>query len=271
VNTETNTVSELIPMDGSHAQRDGLVIIPTYNEAKNLERLVPQVLAMGAFDVLVVDDDSPDGTGRVADALAAALPGRVTALHRSGKQGLGSAYLQGFRAALRAGYAHVFQMDADFSHNPHYLPALRAALHAADVVHGSRYVPGGGARHWPLRRRILSRAGSAYAAAVLGLPLYDVTSGFKGFTRRALEALDFNTIQSAGFGFQIEVAYRCHQQGFHIVEAPIVFEERQVGKSKMSGRIIAEALLMVWRLRFAHQRQGEVLPWLDSSGTTQWP
>jgi dolichol-phosphate mannosyltransferase len=269
VNTETNTVSELILVDGRHAQRDSLVIIPTYNEARNLERLAPQVLAMGAFDVLVVDDDSPDGTGRVADALAAALPGRVTALHRSGKQGLGSAYLQVFRAALRAGYAHVFQMDADFSHNPHYLPALRAALNAADVVHGSRYVPGGGARHWPLRRRILSRAGSAYAAAVLSLPLCDVTSGFKGFTRRALEALDFNTIQSAGFGFQIEVAYRFHQQGFHIVEVPIIFEERQVGKSKMSGRIIAEALLMVWRVRFAHQRHGEMLPWLDSSGATQ--
>ncbi len=220
---ETPPCPELMPGVEGHTEKDSLVIIPTYNEAENLKRLVPQVLAMGAFDVLVVDDHSPDGTGQIADALASAFPGRVRALHRSSKQGLGTAYLQGFHFALRAGYAHMFQMDADFSHDPHYLSALRDALNRADVVLGSRYVPGGGSRHWPLRRRILSRAGSTCAAVVLGLPLRDVTSGFKGFSRPALEALDFTTIRSAGYGFQIEVTYRCHQQGLHIVEVPIVF------------------------------------------------
>ncbi|MGO8946971.1 MAG: polyprenol monophosphomannose synthase [Ktedonobacterales bacterium] len=257
---------ELTPGDEGHIQKDSLVIIPTYNEAENLKLLVPQVLAMGAFDVLVVDDHSPDGTGDVADALASAFPGCVMVLHRSGKQGLGTAYLQGFLFALRAGYAHIFQMDADFSHDPHDLSALRDALNHADVVLGSRYVRGGGSRQWPLRRRILSRAGSAYAAVVLGLPVRDVTSGFKGFSRRALEALDFTSIRSAGYGFQIEVTYRYHQQGLHIVEVPIVFEERRVGQSKMSGRIIAEALLMVWQVRFGEVRRGGMLPWLDSSG-----
>jgi dolichol-phosphate mannosyltransferase len=264
-NMETPSCPESMPGEEGHIQKDSLVIIPTYNEAANLKCLVPPVLAMGAFDVLVVDDNSPDGTGRVADALASANPGRVKVLHRSSKQGLGTAYLQGFRFALRAGYAHIFQMDADLSHDPHHLRALRDALTYADVVLGSRYVRGGGSRHWPLRRRILSRVGSAYAAVVLGLPLRDVTSGFKGFSRPALETLDFNSIRSAGYGFQIEVTYRCHQQGLHIVEVPIVFEDRQVGQSKMSGRIIMEALLMVWQVRFGDMRRGRVLPWLDSS------
>ena len=266
MNADAPTWPTIGPGDDRQVQKDSLVIIPTYNEAENLTPLVQQVLAMGAFDVLVVDDRSPDWTGDVADALAKELPGRVMVLHRSGKQGLASAYMQGFSAALRAGYAHIFQMDADFSHNPHHLPALRAALNHAEMVLGSRYVPGGGSRHWPLRRRLLSRVGSAYAAVVLGLPFRDVTSGFKGFTRRALETLDFTAIRSSGYAFQIEVTYRCHQQGVYVVEVPILFEERQVGQSKMSGRIIAEALLMVWQLRFDSVRQGRMLSWLGSLG-----
>lgn len=248
------------------------MIIPTYNEAGNIESLLRQILSIPMFDVLVVDDHSPDGTGEVADNLAMQVPGRIAVMHRPGKQGLASAYVRGFAYALGTGYERIFQMDADFSHNPGHLPALRDALDHADVVLGSRYVSGGGTRHWPLRRRLLSRAGSAYAAAVLGLPLRDVTSGFKGFTRRALEALSFDTIHSTGYSFQIEVTYRCHLRGLLIVEVPITFEDRQIGQSKMSGQIVTEALLMVCRLRFDHMRQarkGWVLPWPGSSGVAQ--
>jgi dolichol-phosphate mannosyltransferase len=248
---------------------DSLAIIPTYNEAGNLEPLVRQVLAVGEFDVLVVDDHSPDGTGELADELATRFPDRVKVLHRPGKQGLGSAYLHGFAYALRAGYERIFQMDADFSHDPGQLPSLRAALDQADVVLGSRYVPGGGARRWPLWRRALSQGGSAYAAMVLGLPLHDLTSGFKGFRRHALATLDFAGIHSSGYSFQIEVTYRCQQHGYRIVEVPIIFTDRQVGDSKMSGRIVTEALLMVWRLRFDHVRHGRIVPWSGSSSVTR--
>jgi dolichol-phosphate mannosyltransferase len=271
VNFDRPTGPELMPGNEGyvHVQKDSLVVIPTYNEAENLKPLVQQVLATGSFDVLVVDDCSPDGTGNVADTLAQESPERVMVLHRGGKQGLSSAYMQGFNFALRAGYAHIFQMDADFSHDPYHLPALRAALNHAEAVLGSRYVPGGGSRHWPLRRRILSRVGSVYAAVVLGLPLRDVTSGFKGFNRRALETLEFTTMRSTGYSFQIEVTYHCHQQGLHVVEVPIVFKDRQVGKSKMSGRIIVEALLVVWQLRFDHLRRGRKLTWLGFSGAVR--
>ena len=250
-------------------RKDSLVIIPTYNEAGNIEPLMRQILEMPMFDALVVDDHSPDGTGEVADELARQFPNRVVVLHRRGKQGLASAYVRGFAYALGAGYERIFQMDADISHDPGHLPALRDALAHAEVVLGSRYVAGGSTRHWPLRRRFLSRAGSTYAAAVLGLPLRDVTSGFKGFNRRVLQALDFDTIHSTGYSFQIEVTYRCHQRGFHIVEVPITFEDRRIGQSKMSGRIVTEALLMVWRLRFDKLLQGRMLPWPGSSGVTQ--
>jgi dolichol-phosphate mannosyltransferase len=248
-------------IDADRPRNDSVVIIPAYNEAGNLEPLARQVLALGIFDMLVVDDHSPDGTGAVADELAAHFPGRVVVLHRPGKLGLASAYVQGFTYALAAGYERILQMDADFSHDPGRLPALRDALDHAEVALGSRYASGGSTRHWPLRRRILSRAGSAYAAAVLGLPLRDVTSGFKGFARRALQALDFDAICSTGYSFQIEVTYRCHQQGIRIAEVPITFEDRRVGESKMSGHIIAEALLMVWRLRFDRMQRGRMLPW----------
>jgi dolichol-phosphate mannosyltransferase len=248
---------------------DSLVVIPTYNEVGNLEALVRQVLAMAAFDVLVVDDHSLDGTGEVANELARQYSGRVMVLHRLGKQGLGSAYIQGFAYARSAGYERIFQTDADFFHDPGRLPALRDALDHAELVLGSRYVSDGSTRHWPLRRRFLSRAGSVYAAAVLGLPFRDVTSGFKAFTRQVLEALDFYTIRSSGYSFQIEVTCRCYQRGFHIVEVPITFEDRRLGKSKMSGQIVTEALLMVWRLSFDRPRQGRKLPWPGPSGVAQ--
>jgi dolichol-phosphate mannosyltransferase len=235
--------------DRSSAGRDSLVVIPTYEEAENIGRLIPRVLAAGPFDVLVVDDNSPDGTGYIADDLASRYRPRVTVIHRPGKLGIGSAYVAGFRFALERGYERVFEMDADFSHAPGSLPALRAALEHADVVLGSRHVPGGGSPGWALWRRALSRGGSAYAACMLGLPFGDLTSGFKGFRRRALERLDLGAIQANGYCFQIEVTYRCRQAGARIVEVPIQFELRRAGHSKLSGSIVAEALLLIWRLR----------------------
>lgn len=257
------------PTDGNRPRSDNLVVIPTYNEAMNLERLVQDVLIVGAFDVLIVDDDSPDGTGTVADGLVRQHPGRVMVLHRGGRLGLGSAYIQGFTYALRSGYARIFQMDADFSHDPGRLLALSDALDRAEVAIGSRYVPGGSTPHWPLRRRLLSRFGSIYAASVLRLPLHDVTSGFKGFRRQALEALDFDTIRSTGYSFQIEVTFRCNRQGLRIVEIPITFEDRRAGQSKMNSHIVTEALLMVWRLRFDQARRERMLPWTGTSGAAQ--
>jgi dolichol-phosphate mannosyltransferase len=226
------------------------------------------VLATNVCDILVVDDASPDGTGDLADALARQTQGQVRVLHRAGKLGLGSAYCEGFAYALRAGYACVFQMDADFSHDPAYLPVLRRALAQADVALGSRYVAGGTVRHWPVWRRWLSRGGSAYAAAVLGLSLRDLTSGFKGFSRRALLELDLAGIHSTGYSFQIEVTYRCHHKGMRIVEVPITFEDRRAGKSKMSGHIVTEALLLVWKLRMEHQRHGRQASWSSMSSPT---
>ncbi len=249
----TNTTTHADPRlddDTERLLKDSLVIVPTYNEAANLEPLVLAILAAGPFDVLVVDDNSPDGTGRLAEDLAQRYPNRVYIAHRTGKAGLGTAYLLGFRLALAGGYDLIFQMDADFSHDPGRLPELRRSLDTADVVLGSRYAPGGGSRHWPLRRRLLSRAGSWYAARVLGLPISDLTGGFKGFRRSVLTVLDLNAIRSNGYSFQIEMTYACHRRGFHIVESPIVFEERRAGVSKMSWRIVTEALLLVWQLRY---------------------
>jgi dolichol-phosphate mannosyltransferase len=229
---------------------DSLVVIPTYNEAENLERLVETVLAQGAFDVLIVDDHSPDGTGELANRLIDRFPGRVAVLHRPGKGGLGPAYRAGFGHALTRGYQYVFEMDADFSHDPHALPKLRAALDDADVVLGSRYVRGGKTQHWPVARRLLSQCGSLYAALVLGLPFHDLTGGFKGFTARVLRTLDIEAIQSNGYAFQIEVTYRAYQSGFRIVERPITFADRRLGHSKMRLAIVVEALRIVWALRF---------------------
>jgi dolichol-phosphate mannosyltransferase len=229
---------------------DSIVVIPTYNEAENLPGLIATILAQGPFDVLVVDDNSPDGTGAVADCLVIQYPGRVTVLHRPGKQGLGTAYRAGFAHALARCYQHIFEMDADFSHDPGALPGLRAELDTADVVLGSRYVRGGSTPHWPLARRLLSGAGSKYAALLLDLPFHDLTSGFKGFSARVLQNLDLDAIRSNGYAFQIEVTYRAYQAGFHIVEHPITFVDRRLGKSKMRASIVTEALRIVWALRF---------------------
>jgi len=227
-----------------------LVVIPTYNEAENLMALVEMVLAQGDFDVLIVDDRSPDGTGELAETLTQRFPHRVAVLHRAGKQGLGTAYRAGFSYALTRGYQHIFEMDADFSHDPSALPALRAALDDADLVLGSRYVQGGETKNWPIARRLLSQCGSLYAAWILGLPFHDLTGGFKGFSARVLQTLDLDAIRSNGYAFQIEVTYRAYQSGFRIVERPITFVDRRLGHSKMRPAIVAEAVRIVWSLRF---------------------
>jgi len=232
---------------------NSLVVIPTYNEIENLQALVEKVLAQGAFDVLIVDDHSPDGTGELAETLTTRFPKRVAVLHRAGKQGLGTAYRAGFNYALTRGYQHIFEMDADFSHDPRALPALRAALEDVDVVLGSRYVRGGETKNWPIARRLLSQGGSLYAALILGLPFHDLTGGFKGFSARVLQSLDLDAIRSNGYAFQIEVTYRAYQGGFRIVERPITFVDRRLGHSKMRPAIVAEAIRIVWSLRFGRR------------------
>jgi dolichol-phosphate mannosyltransferase len=232
---------------------NSLVVIPTYNEIENLQALVEKVLAQRAFDVLIVDDHSPDGTGELAETLSNRFPTRVAVLHRAAKQGLGTAYRAGFNYALTRGYQHIFEMDADFSHDPRALPALRAALEDADAVLGSRYVRGGETKNWPIARRLLSQGGSLYAALILGLPFHDLTGGFKGFSARVLQSLDLDAIRSNGYAFQIEVTYRAYQGGFRIVERPITFVDRRLGHSKMRPAIVAEAIRIVWSLRFGRR------------------
>lgn len=229
--------------------RDSLVVIPTYNEAGNLTILIDRVLRHDQFDVLVVDDDSPDGTGAVADGLADEFPDRVHVLHRRGKLGLGSAIIEGLRQGLQAQYAYVFQMDADLSHDPALLPAMRGALERTDVVVGSRHVPGAAAFRRRSHRRLLTRLGSLYAGTLLGVPLTDVTGGYRGYRREVLEALDLDLIVSKGYAVQIELNHRCHQAGFRFLEMPITFHERAWGRSKMSLAIVFEALLVVASLR----------------------
>jgi dolichol-phosphate mannosyltransferase len=227
-----------------------LVIIPTYNEAANIEPLMAAILAQGPqFDVLVVDDNSPDGTGERVAALAARCP-RVQLLARPGKLGLGTAYIAGFTRGLEQHYQYLCEMDADFSHQPHYLPALlRAAEREADVVLGSRNVPGGRVEQWSALRKLISRGGSLYARLILGLPVRDCTGGFKCFRASALRRLDFASVRSSGYAFQVEMNYRCFQAGLRIKEIPIVFPNRVAGRSKMSQRIVLEAALMVLRMR----------------------
>jgi dolichol-phosphate mannosyltransferase len=226
-----------------------LVCIPTYNEKENVERIVAAVLeAVPGAHVLVVDDGSPDGTGELADAMAALEP-RVHVLHRSRKEGLGKAYLAAFAWALARDYRFVVEFDADFSHDPAYLPEMLRRLDGADVVVGSRRVPGGGSENWTLGRRLVSAAGSAYARAVLGVRIRDLTGGFNGFRREALERLDLSRIETSGYGFQIEVKYRAVKAGLRVVEMPILFRDRRAGASKMSAGIFAEAMISVIRLR----------------------
>ncbi len=235
-------------MDG--AQR-AVICLPTYDERENLAPILQAIhAATPEVDVLVVDDGSPDGTGRLADEIAARDP-RVKVLHRAAKQGLGRAYLAGFAWALERGYGLVLEMDADFSHDPRHLPALLAAARNADLVLGSRYVPGGGTVNWSLARRIVSRGGSLYARTILGIPVRDLTGGFKCFRREVLEAVDLPTVECSGYAFQIELTYRAIRRGFRVVEIPIVFVDRRVGRSKMSRRIVLEAVRKVWSMRFS--------------------
>ncbi len=227
-----------------------IVVVPTYNEAENLPALVERIMALPDFSLLVVDDNSPDGTGDLAEELRSSFPGRMELLRRSGKLGLGTAYLAGFRIALRLGYSYLFQMDADFSHDPADLPRLLAELQAgADLVIGSRYAPGGGTQNWPLWRLAMSRGGSLYARAVLGLPIRDLTGGYRGWRRQTLLDIPLGQVRSEGYSFQLEMAYRSARAGKRMVEIPIRFVERRSGASKMSTAIFLEAIMTVWRLR----------------------
>ena len=233
------------------------LILPTYNEAENIEPLVraalPQLESTGLeHTVLIVDDNSPDGTGEIADRLAAETE-RVRVLHRPHKEGLGRAYLAGFEVALAEGAELILEMDSDFSHDPADLPRLVAATGAADLVLGSRYVPGGGVLDWGIVRRALSRGGSAYARLLLGVPVRDLTGGFKCFHRRVLETIDLKGVHADGYGFQIELTYRAVRAGFTVTEVPITFRERRVGRSKMTARIALEA---VWKVPALRLRRG---------------
>jgi dolichol-phosphate mannosyltransferase len=229
-----------------------LIIFPTYDERANIERIVAAVLdAVPETHVLIVDDNSPDGTGVIADRMAQADPGqRIHVLHRPGKQGLGRAYLAGFEWALARDYDRILEMDADFSHDPCYLRPMLEASERADVVVGSRYVAGGGTRNWSLRRRLLSRGGSLYARTILGMRVQDMTAGFVCYRSEALRRLGLTEVTSTGFVFQIELKYRAHLLGLRIAEIPIVFPDRVAGESKMHAGIALEALTQVWTLRF---------------------
>jgi dolichol-phosphate mannosyltransferase len=230
-----------------------LIIVPTYNEAENVRGIAERLLeALPVADVLFVDDNSPDGTGEIQDEIAAANP-RCHVMHRAGKLGLGTAYVEGFAWGLARDYKFLFEMDADGSHDPKYLPQmLSLAEDGADVVVGSRNIPGGGTVNWGMGRNILSKGGSFYARTILGIDVRDVTAGFICWRRDVLEALDLPTVDSNGYSFQIEMKYRAIKRGYKIVETPIVFVDRRVGQSKMSRAIVAEALLKVWALRFRH-------------------
>ena len=227
-----------------------LVIVPTYNEAENLPLIVPRIVEQDErIEVLVVDDNSPDGTGRMANEMAADDP-RVHVLHREGKLGLGTAYLTGFKWALERDYEFIFEMDADGSHDAKHLPEFLAAIQDVDLVLGSRYLEGRvTVVNWPMSRLLLSYCANIYARVVTGHRLYDATGGFKCFRRRVLEAIDLDEVHSNGYSFQIEMSFRTWRKGFRIVEIPIVFVDRVEGTSKMSGGIVREAVWMVWLLR----------------------
>lgn len=228
-----------------------MIIMPTYNERENLPEVTARIQQLGlGLRLTIVDDDSPDGTGEVAEELAR-RSGGLHVIHRRGKLGLGAAYIEGFGYALAEGMYCIVQMDADLSHDPRHLPRLLAGLREYDVVCGSRYVAGGGTADWGLSRRLISRGGNLYARAILGLPLRDCTGGFNAYRRRVLEAIDLHTIASNGYSFQIELKHRCYRRGFRIGEIPITFADRRAGRSKMSAGIVLEAMLKVWELRLS--------------------
>ena len=237
-----------------------LVIVPTYNERENLPRLVPAILEVDPdLDLLVVDDNSPDGTGDLAEDLASSSDGRVRVLHRQGKLGLGTAYVAGFAYALTHAYERVIEMDADFSHRPEDLPSLLAAASGADVVIGSRNIPGGKTVGWSWVRNVISKGGSLYARLLLGLPVRDCTGGFKCLSREAPQRLDLDNLLSNGYAFQVEVNYACAKAGLRFAEVPITFNDRTAGRSKMSVAIAVEAAALVLRLMLG-VAQPAVLP-----------
>jgi dolichol-phosphate mannosyltransferase len=225
-----------------------LVIIPTYNERESLPRIVPAVMAQGVR-LLIVDDSSPDGTGETAEDLAQRYPGRIEVMHRTGRRGLGRSYVDGFRHALATGADVAVQMDADFSHDPHYLPDLLEAAASYDIVIGSRYVNGISVVNWPLKRLVLSTLGNRYVRAITSMPVRDCTGGFRAWRRRAIERLPLDRLVSDGYSFQVETLFEALRSGVSVVEVPIIFVERREGVSKLSKGIFFESLLMPWRLR----------------------
>jgi dolichol-phosphate mannosyltransferase len=227
-----------------------LVIIPTYNEKENIGKIIPLVLIQDQdIDVLVVDDNSPDGTGKIVSEMIA-INRKIKLIQRVKKSGLGTAYLAGFQYALQNGYDYIFEMDSDFSHDPAYIPYFLSAIQEADLVLGSRYIKGVNVVNWPISRLILSYYANVYARWVTGLPLRDSTGGFKCFKREVLETIGLDRIHSNGYAFQIEMSFRAWKKGFKIKEIPIIFVDRREGESKMSKKIIREAIWMVWKLRF---------------------
>jgi dolichol-phosphate mannosyltransferase len=233
------------------------VVMPTYNEAANLPNIVRDICALDVTDLslLIVDDNSPDGTGRLADELAVTYAPKVSVLHRAAKQGLGAAYVAGFARALQHGADYVVQMDADFSHSPVYLPAMLDKMKEYDIVVGSRYIAGGRVDEaWPSWRRFLSWWGSRiYAPLILGLNVHDATAGFKCMRRRVLEEIGLPQVRSNGYVFQVEIAYLCQKHGFSVLEIPVYFEDRVLGKSKMSVRVNAEAAWRVWQMKWRYR------------------
>ena len=238
-----------------------LVVVPTYNERENLPPLTQRLMALPvAVEVLVVDDNSPDGTGKLADEMAASHP-RIHVLHRTEKDGLGRAYIAGFKWALEQGFEFVFEMDGDLSHNPDDIPMFLEAARDADLVLGSRYVNGIRIINWPLSRLMLSKSAAKYVKIITGMPFTDPTGGYKCFRRRALEAIDLEAINSNGYSFQIEMTHKLWRQGMKVVEVPIIFTDRFHGHSKMSGHIVSEALWMVWRLLLQNKlRRRPIVP-----------
>src|SRR5579872_3853061 len=240
-----------------------LLIIPTYNEVENLPPLLKEIFKYAPeTDILIVDDNSPDGTGELADKISAENA-QVQVMHRAGKLGLGTAYIAGFKYAVEHHYDAAFEMDADFSHDPCYLPNFLNAIESADLVIGSRYVEGGGTPNWSPLRRFISGGGNIFARFMLGIPVHDCTAGFRCYRRNVLESIDLDSIESQGYAFQVELAYRVYKHNFKIVETPIIFQDRRVGKSKMSRAIFLEGFTWVIRARFgktSHTRKVASLP-----------
>ena len=231
-----------------------VIVMPTYNERENIEKMVREILVLDCgISVMIIDDNSPDGTGDIADSLAREFPGAVHVRHRPGKEGLGPAYRYGFSEALALGADVILQMDADFSHDPSYLPRFLAEIGDHDIIIGSRYVEGGGTRNWSTVRKLISRGGSAYARLCTGMKIKDTTSGFRCYKRAALESIDFDRLSAAGYAFQVELSYVSTLKGFDIMELPIIFTDRQAGQSKMGFGIVSEAMVMVALLRWRYR------------------